>query len=80
MFGRLRGSNGKPKAKVGCGMERYLVYDSACSVCNHLARDIEALAGDKLKAISIHEESASALLDQAFPSGGVRPRCARPGA
>jgi len=29
-------------------MERYLVYDSACSACNHLAHEIESLAGAKL--------------------------------
>jgi hypothetical protein len=50
-------------------MERYLVYDSACSACNHLAHEIEGLAGNKLQALSIHDDAAKTLLDQAYPGG-----------
>ncbi len=50
-------------------MERYLVYDSACAVCNHIAQEIENLASDKVKAIGIHDGAARSLLDEAYPAG-----------
>lgn len=52
-------------------MNRYLVFDSGCSTCNHLAETIQRAAGGKLTAISIHSVQARALLDRAYPDGWV---------
>lgn len=50
-------------------MDRYLVYDGGCSVCNNLATAIQEAAGAKLTAISIREDSTRALLDRVYPQG-----------
>jgi predicted DCC family thiol-disulfide oxidoreductase YuxK len=50
-------------------MRRYLVYDSACTTCSHLANVVRDATGDKLEAISIRDDRTKALLDRAFPSG-----------
>jgi predicted DCC family thiol-disulfide oxidoreductase YuxK len=50
-------------------MERYLLFDAGCSVCNQLAQAIEEAAGGKLEAISIRERRAMKWLDQAYPAG-----------
>lgn len=50
-------------------MERYLVYDSGCSICDQLAGVVRDAAGGKIEPISIRGEKAKALLDEAFPSG-----------
>jgi predicted DCC family thiol-disulfide oxidoreductase YuxK len=34
-------------------VERYLVFDGACSVCSHLAQMVRDAAGDRLEAISM---------------------------
>jgi predicted DCC family thiol-disulfide oxidoreductase YuxK len=50
-------------------VERYLVYDARCGSCSRLAEALRDAVGDKLKAISIHDGEARALLDQARPGG-----------
>lgn len=50
-------------------MERYLVFDSSCSVCNALAATFQEAVGTKLEAISIYGDRARTLLDRAFPGG-----------
>jgi predicted DCC family thiol-disulfide oxidoreductase YuxK len=50
-------------------LKYYLVFDAHCSVCTHLAEEIEQGTNHKLSIISIHGSEAKALLDQVFPSG-----------
>lgn len=50
-------------------MERYLVYDSGCSVCAGLADAAREAAGGRLEAISIRGDLATDLLDRAYPDG-----------
>lgn len=50
-------------------MERYLVYDPGCSVCNNIAATIQEAVGDKLQAVSIRDPWTMSLLDRAFPRG-----------
>jgi predicted DCC family thiol-disulfide oxidoreductase YuxK len=47
----------------------HLVFDAQCSVCTSLAQEVKRAAGGKLDVISIHDDRARALLDQAFPGG-----------
>lgn len=53
-------------------MERYLVYDAGCSVCTQLAELVRTAAPAKLSAISINDDAARHLLDQAYPHGWIR--------
>ena len=50
-------------------MMHYLVFDSRCPHCSHLAETIESATSGQLEAISIHDAKAIALLDQAYPQG-----------
>lgn len=50
-------------------MERYLIYDSGCSVCTQLAQAVGDAAGGKIRAISIRDDRARELLDRAYPNG-----------
>ena len=49
-------------------MQRYLLFDAGCAVCNQLARAIEEAAGGKLEAVSIRERRAVKWLDQVYPA------------
>ncbi len=48
-------------------MERFLLFDSGCSVCTGLAHAIETSAGGRLKARSLRDPEMKALLDRARP-------------
>ncbi len=48
-------------------MERFLLFDSGCSLCSGLARDIERESGGRLVARSLREPEMKALLDRARP-------------
>ncbi|HYF65016.1 MAG TPA: twin-arginine translocation signal domain-containing protein [Herpetosiphonaceae bacterium] len=50
-------------------MKYYLVFDATCSVCTHLAEEIEENTNSKLSIISIHGCEAKAMLDNVFPNG-----------
>lgn len=50
-------------------MERYLLFDAHCSVCNQLAHTIESESNGKLHALGLHEAEAKTMLDQAYPNG-----------
>ena len=50
-------------------MERYLLFDAGCSVCNQLAHAIEEAAAGKLQALSIRSPQAREWLDQVYPAG-----------
>ena len=47
--------------------ERYLLFDSGCSVCAALAREVEARSGGRLGVRSLREPEVRALLDRARP-------------
>lgn len=49
-------------------MERFLLFDSGCSLCSDLARGIEREASGWLKARSLREPEVKALLDRAEPN------------
>lgn len=54
--------------------KRYLVFDAGCSTCTELSQAIHKAASGKLEIISIHDQQAQGLLDQAYPDGwGFRP-------
>ena len=48
-------------------MERYLLFDSGCTLCTGLAHDIERESGGQLIARSLREAEIKALLDQTRP-------------
>lgn len=50
-------------------MERYLVFNPGCAACSRLAETVQGAAGAKLQTISIQDEQAKTLLDQAYPQG-----------
>jgi hypothetical protein len=50
-------------------MKRYLIFDSGCSICSSLARNIEEAADKKLSIVGIASRQAKELLDQVFPNG-----------
>jgi len=47
--------------------ERYLLFDSGCSVCAALAREVEARSGGRLGVRSLRDPEVQALLDRARP-------------
>ena len=47
----------------------WLLYDSGCSVCAALAREVEARSGGRLGVRSLREPEVQALLDRARPGG-----------
>ncbi|GBC78604.1 hypothetical protein HRbin08_02100 [bacterium HR08] len=47
--------------------ERYLLYDSGCSVCAALAREVEALSAGRLGVRSLREPEVQAMLNRAKP-------------
>ncbi|NOK62969.1 MAG: hypothetical protein GFH27_549319n15 [Chloroflexi bacterium AL-W] len=49
-------------------MERYLVFDAGCSVCSRLARQVQAVVGDQITVVSIHDDTARTLLDRVYPA------------
>ncbi|HXF69591.1 MAG TPA: hypothetical protein VNK89_07270 [Thermoflexus sp.] len=46
---------------------RWLLYDSGCSACAALAREVEALSGGRLGVRSLREPEVQALLNRARP-------------
>ncbi|MFZ8845018.1 hypothetical protein [Thermoflexus sp.] len=46
---------------------RWLLYDSGCSVCAALAQEVEARSGGQLRVRSLREPEVQALLDRARP-------------
>jgi predicted DCC family thiol-disulfide oxidoreductase YuxK len=46
---------------------RWLLYDSGCSVCAALAREVEALSGGRLGVRSLRDPEVQAPLDRARP-------------
>lgn len=50
-------------------MQKYLLYDSGCSTCSHLADVVHGAVGDSLKLLSLRTPKAKGLLDEAFPNG-----------
>lgn len=48
-------------------MKRYLLFDSGCSLCSKLARNIERIAEGWLVAHSLNDRSMQALLKEAKP-------------
>ncbi len=48
-------------------MERFLLFDSGCSLCTELAHAIENETDGRLKARSLREPEVKALLDRARP-------------
>ncbi len=48
-------------------MKHYLLFDSGCSLCTQLARDIEQEAQGKLEARSLRDAEIRGLLDDAYP-------------
>lgn len=48
-------------------MQRYLLFDSGCSVCSGLARDVEAHSEGRLSAQSLADPKIQQLLGQAKP-------------
>ncbi len=48
-------------------MKRYLLFDSGCSLCTKVAREVEREAGGWLEARSLREPEMRALLDRAKP-------------
>ena len=50
-------------------MERFVVYDSLCTVCTRMADAIMDAADGKVEPLSIYDDGARSLLDRAYPSG-----------
>jgi len=48
-------------------IERWLLFDSGCSVCAALAWEVEALSGGRLQVRSLRDPEVQALLDRAHP-------------
>jgi predicted DCC family thiol-disulfide oxidoreductase YuxK len=46
---------------------RWLLYDSGCSVCAALAQEVKARSGGQLRVRSLREPEVQALLDRARP-------------
>lgn len=49
-------------------VQRYLLFDSTCSVCSGLARDVENHSGGRLVAQSLYDSKIQQLLDKATPN------------
>ena len=47
--------------------ERYLLYDSGCSMCAALAREVEARSGGRLGVRSLRDPEVQAMLNRAKP-------------
>lgn len=50
-------------------MKRYLLYDSGCSTCSHLAATVQDAVGDSIDLLSLRTPEARQLLDAALPNG-----------
>lgn len=50
-------------------MQKYLLYDSGCSTCSHLADMVHEAVGDTLALLSLRTPEAKSLLDEALPNG-----------
>ena len=50
-------------------MKRYLLYDSGCSSCGHLAETVRDAVGDSIDLLSLRTAEAKELLDTALPNG-----------
>jgi hypothetical protein len=50
-------------------MHKYLLYDSGCTTCSHLADVVHEAVGDSLALLSLRTPEAKGLLDEAFPKG-----------
>jgi hypothetical protein len=50
-------------------MQKYLLYDSGCSTCSHLADVVHEAVGDSLALLSLRTPEAKGLLDEALPNG-----------
>lgn len=48
-------------------MERYLLFDSGCSLCSGLARDIAAASDGLLQTRSLHDPEMQGALKRARP-------------
>lgn len=49
--------------------KQYLVFDSGCSTCTHIAHAIQEVVEDKLEVISHNSEIAHQLLTKSYPDG-----------
>jgi hypothetical protein len=50
-------------------MKRYLLYDSGCSSCGHLAETVREAVGESIDLLSLRTAEAKELLDTALPNG-----------
>lgn len=50
-------------------MKRYLLYDSGCSSCGHLAETVREAVGDSIDLLGLRTAEAKELLDTALPQG-----------
>lgn len=54
-------------------MERYLLFDSGCSLCTSLARQVEEVADSRLVARSLRDPDVRLILDEAKPGWSWEP-------
>lgn len=54
-------------------MQRYLLFDSGCSLCTSLARQVEEVAGGTLTARSLRDPAVRSILDEVKPGWRWQP-------
>lgn len=57
-----------PRRRKATVIQRYLLFDSTCSVCSGLARDVEKHSDGRLDAQSLYDSKIQQLLDKATPN------------